>query len=75
MKVDISNIEINPISFSYVVVWKRLLNNIPPYDSEFCKNLFGKPEETVFGFNQQGLSISTKQTITPNPEKNAQVVI
>jgi hypothetical protein len=58
MKFDISNIEIKPITFSYVVVWKRLLTNIPPLDSEFCKNLFNKPNETNFGFNQQGLTIA-----------------
>lgn len=77
MKFEISDIEIKPISFAYVVVWKKLLTNIPPLDSEFCKNLFGKPNETNFGFNQQGLTIAINNNnpIVQNDTNNNIVII
>jgi len=64
------DITIKPISFSYVVVWKKPLTNIPPLAADFCKNLFGAPNETEYGFNQEGLAITIKGQNQNIPNQN-----
>jgi hypothetical protein len=52
------NIEFKTLTFAYVAIWKKPLTALPPLASPFLKSLFGRPNETQVGFNQNGLAVS-----------------
>jgi hypothetical protein len=68
--MNISDLEIQPVSYTYVVIWKDALSVIPPINPEFCKNLYNSPNETQFGFNANGLFVTSRphKTISQTAE-------
>jgi hypothetical protein len=72
MAINSSEIEINPLSFAYVSIWKKNLTFIPPLDPTFCKSLFGSPQTTTYGFNINGLTIAEPMQATM--QNNAVIV-
>ena len=58
----------NVISFSFVFLWKRPLNNVPILDNKFCKDLFNDPYNTEVAVGPDGFLITmiTPQIPAPN---------
>lgn len=63
----------NRISVAFVGVFDRTLSMIPQLDSEFCKNIFGNPYDTLSGLSPEGFVIKTNSNHFPiiliNPQK------
>jgi hypothetical protein len=57
----------NIISFSFVFLWKRPIQNIPVLENKFCKDLFDDPYNTEVGFVPDGFIISLENAQIPNP--------
>ena len=53
------------ISASFVGVFERPIVKIPNFDTNFCKNLFDTPSETISFYGPDGFVVSVKDKIQP----------
>lgn len=53
------------ISIAFVGVYDQIIPIIPQLNADFCKNIFGTPENTLIGVSQEGLVISTQNKPFP----------